>query len=178
MRGPAFIGRFMQHVLPSGLKRIRQYGLLANPNGKKLALAQAALHMPAPNPMARASAQDFMARVAKVNTSKCPACEHGRLRVVFTRLGHKRLPDPMALGMRVQTRTGSKSERHRPKGHEHDKHPHQPANAQMARSKDQGWLWPKVGQKLAGNDRTASPPAKQRGAVAATKARQREKSTQ
>lgn len=96
IRGPAFIGRFMQHVLPGGLKRIRHYGLLANPNGHKLALAKAALHMPAPNPIAQENAQDFMARVAKINTSQCPACEHGRLRVVQTSQGHKRLPDPLA----------------------------------------------------------------------------------
>jgi hypothetical protein len=97
MRGPAFIGRFMQHVLPGGLKRIRHYGILANPSGQKLALAKAALHMPAINPVAQENAQDFMARVAKINTRQCPACERGRLRVVLTRPGHKRLPDPMAL---------------------------------------------------------------------------------
>ena len=95
--GPAFIGRFMQHVLPSGLKRIRHYGLLANPNAAKLALAKAALHMPTPNPVARTSAQAFMARVAQIDASQCPACEHGRLRVVQTCQGQKRLPDPLAL---------------------------------------------------------------------------------
>ena len=96
IHGPAFIGRFMQHVLPRGLKRIRHYGLLANPNGEKLALAKAALQMPTPNPVAQTNAQDFMARVAKINASQCPACEHGRLRVVQTCQGRKRLPDPLA----------------------------------------------------------------------------------
>lgn len=94
--GPEFVGRFLQHILPTGLKRIRHYGLLANPNGKKLALAKAALHMPTPNPVAQESAQDFMARVAQINTSQCPACEHGRLHVVQICQGHKRLPDPLA----------------------------------------------------------------------------------
>ncbi len=94
--GPEFVGRFLQHILPSGLKRIRHYGLLANPNGKKLAQAKAALHMPASNPVAQESAQAFMARVAQINTSQCPACENGRLRVVLTCRGHKRLPDPLA----------------------------------------------------------------------------------
>jgi hypothetical protein len=96
--GPEFIGRFVQHILPSGLKRIRHYGLLANPSGQQLACAKAALKMPAPNPQAKECAQDFMARVARVNLQQCPACEHGRLRVMQTRPGLKRLPDPMALG--------------------------------------------------------------------------------
>lgn len=94
--GPEFVGRFLQHILPTGLKRIRHYGLLANPNGKKLARAKAALHMPTPNPVAQENAQDFMARVAQINASRCPACELGRLHVVLTCQGQKRLPDPLA----------------------------------------------------------------------------------
>lgn len=94
LRGPDFIGRFMQHVLPSGIKRIRHYGLLANPNGTQLAQAKAALHMPAPNPQALLSAQDFMARVARVNIQQCPVCQQGRMGVVQTLAGAKRLPDP------------------------------------------------------------------------------------
>jgi hypothetical protein len=98
MSGPEFIGRFVQHILPTGLKRIRHYGLLANPSGKQLAYAKAALKMPAANPQAKECAQDFIARVARVNNQQCPACEHGRLRVIQTSPGPKRLPDPMALG--------------------------------------------------------------------------------
>ncbi len=94
--GAEFVGRFLQHILPTGLKRIRHYGLLANPNGKKLALAKAALHMPTPNPVAQENAQDFMARVAQIDASQCPACERGRLHVVQTCQGQKRLPDPLA----------------------------------------------------------------------------------
>ncbi len=98
MSGAEFIDRFVQHILPIGLKRIRHYGLLANPSGKQLAQAKAALKMPAPNPQAKECAQDFMARVARVNIQQCPACEHGLLRVVQTSPGLKRLPDPMAFG--------------------------------------------------------------------------------
>jgi hypothetical protein len=100
MRGPDFIGRFMQHVLPGGLKRIRHYGLLANPNGASLAQAKAALHMPASNPQALLSAQDFMARVAQVNIHQCPVCQQGRMGVVQTLAGAKRLPDPFEGGAR------------------------------------------------------------------------------
>ena len=109
LAGLEFVGRFLQHILPSGLKRIRHYGLLANPNGYKLPRAKAALGMPAPNPVAKESAQDFMARVAQIDASQCPACERGRLHVVQTCQGHKRLPDPMAArhmatGMQQQSR--------------------------------------------------------------------------
>jgi hypothetical protein len=100
MSGPDFMGRFMQHVLPSGLKRIRHYGLLANPNGTKLAQARAALHMPAPNPKAQACAQDFMARVARVNIQQCPVCQQGRLGVVQTLARAKHLPDPFECSAR------------------------------------------------------------------------------
>lgn len=96
MGGAEFIARFLQHVLPTGLKRIRHYGLLANPNGGQLAKARVALHMPASSAQAQEGAQDFMARVARINISQCPACERGRLRVVQTLQGQKRLPDPLA----------------------------------------------------------------------------------
>jgi hypothetical protein len=88
------MGRFVQHVLPSGPKRIRHYGLLANPNGTKLAQARAALHTPEPNPKAQACAQDFMARVARVNIQQGPVCQQGRLGVVQTLARAKHLPDP------------------------------------------------------------------------------------
>jgi Putative transposase len=67
MSGPEFIDRFVRHILPTGLKRIRHYGLLANPSGQQLAQAKAALKMPEPNPQAKECAQDFMARVARVS---------------------------------------------------------------------------------------------------------------
>jgi hypothetical protein len=90
-----FIGRFMQHILPSGLKRIRHYGLLANPNAAQLAQAKAALHMPAPNPQAQECAQDFMARLAQLIIHQCPLCQRGRMGVVQTLAGAKRMPDPL-----------------------------------------------------------------------------------
>lgn len=98
MSYPEFIGRFVQHILPTGLKCIRHYGLLAKPSGKQLACAKAALKTPAANPQAKECAQDFMARVARVNIEQCPACQHGQLCVMQTSPGPKRLPDPMALG--------------------------------------------------------------------------------
>lgn len=89
-----FIRRFLLHVLPAGIKRIRHYGVLAN-GCKKTQLAQArqALQQPAPNPLALESAQAFMARVAQAQIHTCPAC-HGPLHVAQTLAGLRHLPPP------------------------------------------------------------------------------------
>ncbi len=81
--GAAFIERFMQHVLPSGFKRIRHYGLLA-PAAKtqRLALARSLLAMPAANAQAREDAQAFMRRVAAIDIGRCAHCQLGRWQLV------------------------------------------------------------------------------------------------
>jgi hypothetical protein len=83
MHGQQFIERFLQHVLPSGFKRIRHYGLLA-PAAKtqRLALARQLLAMPAANPQARDDAQAFMRRVAAIEIECCPHCKLGHWLVV------------------------------------------------------------------------------------------------
>lgn len=80
--GAEFVGRFLQHVLPVGFKRIRHYGLLA-PARKtaRLSAARAALSMPAPNPIAREACAEFMRRVAQIDIERCPHC-HGRWRLL------------------------------------------------------------------------------------------------
>lgn len=80
--GAEFIGRFLQHVLPAGFKRIRHYGLLAPAHKTRcLAQARAALLMPAPNPISRETAATFLRRVARIDIEHCPQC-HGRWRAV------------------------------------------------------------------------------------------------
>ena len=61
-----FIGRFLQHVILNGFKRIRHCGLLA-PAAKKarLQIARQLLEMPVANPRAQEDAQDFMLRIAQ-----------------------------------------------------------------------------------------------------------------
>ena len=87
--------RFLLHVLPTGSKRIRHYGVLASAcKGVKLAAARLALQMPAPNPQANESAQAFMARVAKTDVGLCPCCKVGRSRAVAALAGLGRLPGP------------------------------------------------------------------------------------
>ena len=96
LQGTEFIGRFLLHVLPTGIKRIRHYGVLApGCKAQKLAAARLALHMPAPKSQAMESAQAFMARVAKMDVQVCPCCKVGRLRVVGVLLGQARLASPV-----------------------------------------------------------------------------------
>lgn len=74
-----FIGRFLQHVLPRGFKRIRHYGVLAAHHKRaRLAAARAALQMPEPQPMAIEVAEAFLARVSGHDPCRCTYCLHGR----------------------------------------------------------------------------------------------------
>jgi hypothetical protein len=81
--GQLFIGRFLQHVLPPGFKRIRHYGLLAPARkADRLGAARALLAMPAPNPKAIEDAQTFMRRVAAIEIGCCPHCKVGHWQLV------------------------------------------------------------------------------------------------
>jgi hypothetical protein len=83
MRGTQFIERLLQHVLPTGFKRIRHYGLLAPAaKAQRLALARQLLAMPAANPQAREDAQAFMQRVAAIDITCCPHCKRGRWQLI------------------------------------------------------------------------------------------------
>ncbi|MDZ7919591.1 IS91 family transposase [Rhodoferax sp.] len=95
LRGVEFVRRFLLHVLPSGIKRIRHYGVLA-PGCKavKLSAARLALHMPTQSPQAMESAQGFMARVAQMDVGLCPCCKLGRLQVIAVLVGQASLPVP------------------------------------------------------------------------------------
>lgn len=80
--GTEFVGRFLQHVLPTGFKRIRHYGLLS-PARKKLGLpaARAALGAPPPQPAVIESVAAFMRRVACVEFERCTVCGTGKFRL-------------------------------------------------------------------------------------------------
>ncbi len=78
-----FIGRFMQHMLPNGFKRIRHYGLLGPAHkAANLAAARAALEAPAPDPVVLESVEAFMRRVTGIEWMNCPHCREGRFHVV------------------------------------------------------------------------------------------------
>ena len=72
--GPEFMGRFLQHVLPSGFKRIRHYGLLSPAlKTERMASARAALNMPAASAPAREDAAEFLKRAAQIDATRCSA---------------------------------------------------------------------------------------------------------
>ena len=95
LAGVEFVRRFLLHVLPTGIKRIRHYGLLA-PAAKRIQLAQAraALNVPMAPPIAIESVQAFMQRVAQRDIAQCPDCHNGRLRAVEVLAALRHLPDP------------------------------------------------------------------------------------
>ncbi len=83
MPGTTFLGRFLQHVLPPGFKRIRHYGLLAPAcKTERLRQARLALKTPAPNRQAEESAAQFMQRVTQQDILRCPECRQGTLLLV------------------------------------------------------------------------------------------------
>jgi hypothetical protein len=95
LEGSEFVRRFLLHILPTGIKRIRHYGILA-PACKKnrLSAARLALEMPVINPQALESALAFMSRVAMIDVGLCRTCKNGQLRVIATLPGPRRLPAP------------------------------------------------------------------------------------
>lgn len=78
--GEEFVRRFLLHVLPTGFKRIRHYGLLA-PSRKafRLGAARAVLGVPPPDPAVVEPVADFMRRVARFDIAACPCCRLGRM---------------------------------------------------------------------------------------------------
>ena len=105
LEGAEFVRRIVLHILPTGIKRIRHYGVLASAcKGVKLAQAREALAMPASNPRAVEPAGEFLRRVARIDAQRCPGCEVGRLRVVQTLAGPGRLPAPLAAAPRAACR--------------------------------------------------------------------------
>ena len=74
----AFIGRFLSHVLPQGLKRIRHYGLLAPCHkAAKLAACRVAFDLPEPDTPLVETIQDFTRRVWQVDITRCTRCHAG-----------------------------------------------------------------------------------------------------
>ena len=69
----------MQHVCPTGFKRIRHYELLApSAKAQRRATAQALLAMPPANPAAAEAVDEFMQRVAGLDITRSPHCASGR----------------------------------------------------------------------------------------------------
>jgi hypothetical protein len=77
-----FLRRFLLHVLPSGLMRIRHYGLLANPTRREyLARCRRLIgetHEPAHVSASPTQLQQPVQRLVE-EANRCPRCQDGRL---------------------------------------------------------------------------------------------------
>ena len=79
-----FIRRFLLHVLPDGVKRVRHFGFLAN-RTKKHALPQCGKLLgrnPALAKIPKRSAQDLLLELTGIDLSRCPRCQKGLMIVV------------------------------------------------------------------------------------------------
>ena len=78
-----FIRRFLLHVLPPGLQRIRYYGLLGNRHrNQKLEQCRQLLQMPAPAAVEADEPRDYRDRyeaLTGVSLYRCPLCQRGRM---------------------------------------------------------------------------------------------------
>jgi len=82
MAGVEFIRRFLGHVLPTGFKRIRHYGLLGSAHkAARLAAARVALGAPRPVPAVIESVAAFLQRVAQIEWAACPRCRRGHFNI-------------------------------------------------------------------------------------------------
>lgn len=100
LEGEEFVRRFLLHILPTGLKRIRHYGVLASAcKGVQLTAARQSLQMSQTSVQAIECAHDFMARVARIDVRLCPCCKVGRLQITAVSQGQARLPTPTHTAM-------------------------------------------------------------------------------
>lgn len=74
--GTVFVQRFLLHVLPKGLMRIRHYGFLAN-RGRREKLARIRRALAAPPPEPTSDTTD-----TAIRAYPCPRCRRGTLRVI------------------------------------------------------------------------------------------------
>lgn len=78
-----FIGRFLQHVLPPGFKRIRHYGILASAHKHaQLARCRRALHVPEPDAAVIETMDAFFQRVTGQALACCPHCGQTGMRLL------------------------------------------------------------------------------------------------
>lgn len=97
-----FIRRFLLHVLPPGLQRIRYYGLLGNRHRQeKLEQCRRLLNMTLATPKeihteAPADYRDRYQALTGVSLHECPVCHRGRM-ILIEELVPSRIPKPPVL---------------------------------------------------------------------------------
>jgi hypothetical protein len=73
--GTEFLGRFLLHVLPKGLMRVRHYGFLANCTKKKnLAQCRKLLGAIAPEPERTQNTAEWFLELTGIDLTACPQC--------------------------------------------------------------------------------------------------------
>jgi len=78
-----FIRRFLLHVLPTGLMRIRHFGFLASRcKTPMLAQCRRALGLPQPQPPLNKTAAQWMLALTGIDIEACPRCGHRPLQSV------------------------------------------------------------------------------------------------
>jgi hypothetical protein len=78
-----FLRRFLLHTLPAGFVKIRHYGLLGNRcRHQKITRCRMLLGQPDPESSEPESVEAMMLRLTGIDIQRCPACAHGRLRVI------------------------------------------------------------------------------------------------
>ena len=75
-----FIRRFLLHVIPKGLMRVRHFGFLANNSKERLSKCRQLLGLlPAlPKPPQR-STYELMLALTGINLTRCPRCRNGTM---------------------------------------------------------------------------------------------------
>jgi hypothetical protein len=83
-----FIARFLQHVLPRGLKKVRHYGVYSPTRGADLERARSLIgpsrHEPKPVMAERADDSSPITVASTPPERPCPSCNVGHLRVIET----------------------------------------------------------------------------------------------
>jgi hypothetical protein len=84
MKGTEFIRRFLMHVLPKGLMKIRHYGILANRNkNTKLVLCRKLTNSPLYKPKFEGlSTIEVVSILLKRDVTLCPECKKTKLKSV------------------------------------------------------------------------------------------------
>lgn len=80
LSGEELIRRFLLHVLPRGLKRVRHFGFLANRCRSERLIA---IRMALQNPEPTDSARDDASNDSRFDGYPCSKCAKGRLRIIF-----------------------------------------------------------------------------------------------
>jgi hypothetical protein len=97
--GTEFIRRFCLHILPSGFRKVRQYGYTSNAcKAKSIQLARQALGLKLKTLLTRKERKALaLQRLFGHKTHRCPLCNQGKLLPVYSLQNNKDPPSPLIL---------------------------------------------------------------------------------